>query len=582
MTTAPSTAAPTRSFVPTELDCADWPQLEPLYQSLLDRELTDAAALEAWLSDYSELTAVVSEYGSRRNIDLACHTDDAEIKKAYLHFVENIAPKIKPFGDKLQRKYLDAPALPDLEARLGPHRFEMLTRDWRNDVELFRAANIPLQTELAKLNTEYDGMVGAMVVEYDGQQYTLQQLGRFLEDPDRTVRQQTWELAANRRLQDRAAIDEVFTKMVRVREQIAQNTGLDNYRDYAFKAMARFDYSPQDCIDFADAIEAVCVPAAAELDRRRREAMGLEKLRPWDTAADEKGRPALNPFDRDNVGEMVEKVNTIFQRIDPSLAQQFSALEFGRNFDLESRKGKRGGGFQSSLLESKQPFIFMNAAGLQRDVETMLHEGGHAFHFMWASAAEPLVFLQHAPIEFCEVASMSMELFAEPFLDTFYPDESDLARARRAHLEGIVRFFPWMATIDQFQHWVYTHPGHDDAARTDAWLDVFGRFGAKVIDWTGYEDARAARWHAQLHLFHHPFYYVEYGIAQLGALQLWRNYRDDPKRAMERYRAALALGATRPLPELFATAGIKFDFTRKTIEPLIAMVMEELNELPLE
>jgi oligoendopeptidase F len=577
-----TTAAPTRSFFPADLDCADWAQLQPLYQALLDRELDTAEAIAAWLADYSELTAVVSEYGSRRNIDLACHTDDPQKKADYLHFVEHLAPKIKPFGDKLQRKYLDAPALPDLEDRLGPQRFEMLTRDWRNDIELYREANIPLQTELAKLNTEYDALIGAMVVEFRGEPYTLQQLARFLQDPDRTVRQETWELAANRRLQDREAIDAVFTKMVRVREQIAQNTDLDDYRAYAFKAMARFDYTPDDCLEFADAIESVCVPAVAELDRRRQSAMGLEKLRPWDTQADVKGRPALSPFDRDNVSELVEKVTRMFQRVSPSLGDQFATLEFGRNLDLDSRKGKRAGGFQSSLRESKQPFIFMNAAGLQRDVETLLHEGGHAFHFMWSAAAEPLVFLQHAPIEFCEVASMTMELMAEPYLDEFYGDETDLARARRALLEGIVRFFPWMATIDQFQHWIYTHPGHDEAARTDAWLDVFDRFGGGVTDWSGYEQARAARWHAQLHLFHHPFYYVEYGIAQLGALQLWRNYRKHPQRALEQYRAALALGATRPLPELFKAAGIKFDFSRRTIEPLIAMLVEELDALPVE
>jgi len=577
-----TTTTPTRSFVPADLDCADWSQLKPLYQGLLDRELDCADAIERWLADYSELTAVVSEYGSRRNIDLACHTDDAEIKKAYLHFVEHIAPKIKPFGDKLQRKYLDAPALPDLEERLGPQRFRMLTRDWRNDIELYREANIPLQTELARLNTEYDALIGAMVVEYRGEPYTLQQLARFLQDPDRAVRQQTWELAANRRLQDRAAIDALFTKMVRVRERIAQNTGMDDYRAYAFKSMARFDYGPADCIEFADAIEKVCVPAVVQLDRQRQEAMGLETLRPWDTQADVKGRPALNPFDRDDVSGLVEKVTKIFTKIDPSLGEQFAALAFGRNLDLDSRQGKRAGGFQSSLRESKQPFIFMNAAGLQRDVETLLHEGGHAFHFMWSAAAEPLVFLQHAPIEFCEVASMTMELMAEPYLDEFYGDETDLARARRALLEGIVRFFPWMATIDQFQHRLYTHPGHDEAARTNAWLEVFDRFGSTQIDWSGYQAARETRWHAQLHLFHHPFYYVEYGIAQLGALQLWRNYQKNPSRALEQYRAALALGATRPLPELFKAAGIKFDFSRKTLEPLIEMLVEELDALPVE
>ncbi len=573
------TATP-RAFAPNDLDCADWPQLEPLYLALLDREVSTAEQLEAWLMDYSELTAIVGEYGSRRNIDLACHTNDEKIKAAYLHFIEAISPKIKPLTDQLQRKYLDSPALPSLAPRLGPERFEMLTRDWRNDVELFREANIPLQTQLAKLNTDYDSLIGSMLVSYDGKEYTLQQLGRFLEDADRSVRQETWQLATSRRLADREAIDDIFTQMTRLREQIAINADLPDYRAYGFKAMARFDYTPEDCGDFADAIEAVCVPALEKLDRERRATLGVSELRPWDASVDVKGRPPLSPFDKDNVAEMVEKVTTIFGRVSPTLGEEFSALTFGRNLDLESRKGKRAGGFQSSLLESKQPFIFMNAAGLQRDVETMLHEGGHAFHFLWASQAEPLVFLQHAPIEFCEVASMSMELLGDPYLDEFYPDTADANRARRVHLEGIVRFFPWMATIDMFQHWLYTHAGHTQQQREAAWLEVFGRFGSSVIDWSGHEPARAARWHAQLHLFHHPFYYVEYGIAQLGALQLWQNYRKDPRKTLEQYRAALALGGTRPLPALFGAAGIRFDFTRATLEPLIQAVLEDLDALP--
>jgi oligoendopeptidase F len=270
----------------------------------------------------------------------------------------------------------------------------------------------------------------------------------------------------------------------------------------------------------------------------------------------------------------------VFRRIDPSLADDFNELEFGRNLDLDSRKGKRAGGFQASLSESKQPFIFMNAAGLQRDVDTLLHEGGHAFHFQWASRVEPLVFLRHAPLEFCEVASMSMELMGCDHYGVFYDDEEQAARAKRKQLEGIVRFFPWMATIDMFQHWLYTNPGHGIAERTEAWKDVFGRFSSPVVDWTGYEDAHAKRWHAQLHLFHIPFYYVEYGIAQLGALQLWKKYRDDPRQTLAGYRRGLALGGTKPLPDLFAGAGIEFDFSRETFEPLIDAVAEELDGLP--
>jgi len=588
MTTAAATAAfaadpavaTRRRFVPADLDPADWDQLQPLYDALLGRELDSPDALEQWLADYSELSAVVSEAGSRRNITFACHTDDEEAEAAFLHFVENIAPKVAPLADKLHRKYLESPAL----AALDPGRYDILTREWKQDVELFREQNVAIKTEVTKLTKRYDQLMGAMEVEFKGETLTLQQLGRYQEDTDRDTREQAWRLAADRRLRDRDAIEGVYDAQVKLRQQIAENAGFENFRDYQWKAFGRFDYTPDDVYAFHDAIERVIVPRIAEVDRQRKQALGLDTLRPWDTAVDIKGRPPLQPFSKSDVQDLVTRTKAIFQKVEPSLAEDFARLRLGRNLDLDSRRGKRGGGFQASLSESKEPFIFMNAAGLQRDVETMLHEGGHAFHFVWASANEPLLFLQHAPIEFCEVASMSMELIAAPFLETFYdhPETGkvDADRARRVHLLGVLRVLPWIATISAFQHWVYLHPGHTREQRRDAWRQTFDRFSGGAVDWAGLRDAYDYRWHAQLHLFHHPFYYIEYGIAQLGALQLWRNYRDDPRAALEAYRAALTLGGTKTLPELFEAAGIRFDFTAETIEPLIDDLMAELDRLP--
>ncbi|MEM7627093.1 MAG: M3 family oligoendopeptidase [Planctomycetota bacterium] len=576
MNTLPESVLAARTFVPRDFDPADWPQVEPLFEQLLDRDLGTADALERWLTDYSELSAVMSECGSRRNINHACHTDDEDIEKAYLHWVENIAPKLKPWGNKLQEKYLHATGLPELDG----NRYDILTREWKASFELFREANVPLQTQVTKLNSEYDKLVGAMLVDYDGQTQTLQQLARYQEETDRAVRQETWEMSANRRLEDRAKIDDIFQQMTELREQMAKNADCENYLDYSWKSWQRFDYTPGDCRDFADAIEAVVMPRVVELDEQRKAALGVEVLRPWDGAVDVAGRRPLRPFPADDPGKMVEGSEEIFGKIEPSLADDFATLKFGPNLDLESRKGKRAGGFQASLSEVKQPFIFMNAAGTQRDVDTMLHEAGHAFHYMWASRAEPLVFLQHAPIEFCEVASMSMELMGCDHYGVFYDGEEQAARAKRKQLEGIIRFFPWMATIDMYQHWLYTNPGHGIAERTAAWKDVFGRFHSPVVDWSGYDEAYAVRWHAQLHLFHIPFYYVEYGIAQLGALQLWLKYKQDAAQALAGYRAGLTLGGTKPLPELFAGAGIKFDFTKDTLAPLIDAVAEELEKLP--
>ncbi len=567
----------TDCFIPADLDPSDWNQLEPLYTGLLERPLQSREQLHQWLADFSELSAVVSEYGSRKNIDSACHTDNPEIEKAYLHYVEQIAPKIKPLYFELQKKLLSSPAHVELDLV----RFGEMIKQWRSAVELFRPENVPIQTEIAKLNNEYDKTIGAMTVEFDCQTLTLQQLARYLEEPDRSTREKAWRFSAERRLEDRDKFDAIFDKMLMLRNQMAENAGLPDFRAYMWKALDRFDYTPEDCHRFAEAVESVCLPVIEKMDEQRRAALGVDHLRPWDLNVDVRNRPPLHPFDKDRPEDLVEKTAEVFRRVDVGLGEDFSTLKMGRNLDLESRKGKRAGGFQSSLQHSREPFIFMNAAGLDSDVRTMLHEAGHAFHFIWASAEEPLVFMRHAPMEFCEVASMSMELIGADHYDVFYPDEADRARALRSLLEGIITILPWIATIDQFQHWLYTNPGHSRQQRTAAWLKILDRFQRPGVDWSGLDDARASMWQKQLHLFHVPFYYIEYGIAQLGALQLWLAYRNDPAKALSDYRRALKLGGKRPLPELFETAGLKFDFSRNTLEPLMAAVAEELDQLPV-
>lgn len=572
-----TTTTAQRCFVPADLDPSDWGQLEPIYKLLLERPTDSLEQLKQWLADFSELSAAVSEYGSRKNIDSACHTDDAEIEKAFLHYVENIAPKIKPIYFELQKKLLASPNHTDLDAE----RFGVMIREWRASVDLFRPENVPLQTEVAKLNNEYDKAIGAMTVEFQGETLTLQQLSRFLEEPHRETRERAWRLSADRRLVDRGKFDTIFDKMLALRKQMAGNAGLPDYRAYMWKAMDRFDYTPEDCHQFADAIEKVCLPVIDRMDAQRKVSLGVDTLRPWDMGVDVKGRSPLNPFNRDAPQELVDKAAEVFRRVEPGLGADFSTMKMGRNLDLESRKGKRAGGFQSSLQESREPFIFMNAAGLDNDVRTMLHEAGHAFHFIWASADEPLVFMRHAPMEFCEVASMSMELIGADHYDVFYPDAADRARAWRGLLEGIITILPWIATIDQFQHWLYTNPSHTVAQRTVAWLGILDRFHRTNVDWSGLDEARAAMWQKQLHLYHVPFYYIEYGIAQLGALQLWLAYRNDPAKALASYRSALRLGGKRPLPELFGAAGLKFDFSRATLEPLMAAIDDELDRLPV-
>jgi oligoendopeptidase F len=561
-----------RRLVPRDADLGKWETIEPLFAAV-EEKLRGAAnreALESALLDWSELSAALDEEGSRRYIAMTCHTENPNAEKAYLHFVEHIEPRIKPWQFKLEQSYLAQP----WRAQLPKARYEVFDRDTALRVELFRPENVPLETEEAKLGQQYQKLAGSLTVNFRGEEKTLVQMGKYLEEPDRALRQEAWEAVAKRRLAERQKFEEQFDELVKLREQIARNAGFSNYRDYAFRARGRFDYTPQDCLAFHDAIEKEVVPLLRELQAVRREQLQLPALRPWDLAVDPFNRPPLKPFAQ--VEEMVQRTQNVFDKLDAQLAGGFRGMQERRLLDLDNRKGKAPGGYQATLAEARLPFIFMNAVGLQRDVETMLHEAGHAFHAL-ATREEPLYAYRGAPIEFCEVASMSMELLGNEFLEEFY-SSTDANRARRTHLEGIVGIFPWIATVDAFQHWIYTHPRHTREERRAAWLALMDRFGGDV-DWSGYEEARANLWHRQLHIFLHPFYYVEYGIAQLGALQVWANSKRDKAGALASYQRALALGNSRPLPELFAAAGCRFSFDRQTVQPLVQLVKEELGKL---
>ena len=561
-----------RRFVPAQIDFGDWSQIAPLFDRLETSaaECSSVKELEQWLGHGSELSAALDEEFSRRHIAMTCHTDDAAAKEAYLHFVEQIDPRLKPRQFKLAEIYLAHP----LRRQLPEARYSVLDRDTKVHVELFRQENVALETEEAKLGQQYQELTGALTVKFRGEERTLVQMARHLEETDRPLRQEAWELVANRRLQEAEKFEEIFDQLVKLREQIAANAGFKTYLEYAFRARHRFDYTAEDCSQFHDAIEQEVMPAVRELQAGRRHQLGLPALRPWDLSVDPLNRPPLRPFEQ--VEQMVEKTQKIFDQLDPALAKGFQTMRDLGLLDLANRKGKAPGGYQSTLNEARLPFIFMNSVGVQRDVETMLHEAGHAFHAL-ATQEEELYAYRSAPIEFCEVASMSMELLGSEFLEEFYA-LPEARRARRKHLETILDIFPWIATVDAFQHWIYSHPGHSRVERTAAWLALMDRFGGDV-DWQGYEKARANLWHRQLHIFLHPFYYIEYAIAQLGALQVWANSKRNKAKALQGYRRALALGGSKPLPELFAAADCRFDFSVATLRPLVAMVREEWGKL---
>jgi oligoendopeptidase F len=561
-----------RRFVPARIDLGEWAQIAPLFDQLEARAAAcvTGTEFEQWLLDWSELSAALDEESARRYIAMTCHTANADAEKAYLHFVEKVDPELKPRQFKLSQLYVSHPA----REKLPKARFEVFDRDTKVHVELFRPENVALETEEARLSQQYQKLFGSLTVQFRGEEKTLIQMGRYLEETDRAVRQEAWEVVASRRLEEAEKFEEIFDQLVNVRGQIAKNAGFANYRDYAFRRLGRFDYTPEACMRFHDAVEAEIMPVVRELQAARRQQLGLPALRPWDLAVDPLNRPPLRPFEQ--VEEMVSRTQTIFDQLDTELANGYRQMRELRLLDLANRKGKAPGGYQSTLAEARLPFIFMNAIGIQRDVDTLLHEAGHAFHAL-ATREEDLYAYRSAPIEFCEVASMSMELLGSEFLEAFYATP-EANRARKTHLEGIVNVFPWIATVDAFQHWIYTHPGHSRAERTAAWVELMHRFGGDV-DWSGYEAARGSLWHRQLHIFILAFYYIEYGIAQLGALQIWSNSKADKARALKDYKDALGFGGSRPLPQLFQAAGCRFDFSRATIAPLVKLVRTELEKM---
>jgi oligoendopeptidase F len=562
-----------RRFVAAELDLGDWTKIEPFFNKLeaAASKCKTTEELEAWLLDWSEISAALDEESARRYIAMTCHTEKPEAERAYLDFVEKVEPRVKPRQFDLAKIYTTHP----LRSSLPSKKYEVFDRDTELLVELFRPENVSLETEESRLSQQYQKLSGSLTVQFRGEEKTLVQMGKYLEEPDRALRQEAWEIVAKRRLQESENFEELFDKLVALRGQIAHNAGFANYRDYAFRRLGRFDYTPDDCRRFHAAVEAEIMPVVRELHAERRAQLKLEALRPWDLSVDPRNRTPLKPFSE--VGEMVSRTQDIFNLLDPELAAGFRKMNDLNLLDLANRKGKAPGGYQSTLSECRLPFIFMNAVGLQRDVETILHEAGHAFHAL-ATQEQDLYAYRSAPIEFCEVASMSMELLGNEFLEKFYT-RPDANRARRTHLEGIMTIFAWIATVDAFQHWIYTHPGHSRADRSAAWRELMDRFGGDV-DWSGFEKARENLWHRQLHIFIHAFYYIEYGIAQLGALQVWANSRKNKAEALASYKKALGLGGSQPLPQLFSTAGCRFDFSAETIQPLVRLVRDELKLLP--
>jgi len=564
------------SFVPDDFDASKWENIEPYVNDLLSRELTCSSCLEKAISDSSNLAEHISETGALLYIGMTCDTENEKKKNEFLYFVENVRPKLSEFSDALNRRIAEHPSLEDLS-----ERYTLMIRGIISDIEIFRTENIPLGVEQTKLVTKAQGITGAMTVEFEGKERTFPEMKAFLESNDREKREKAWKSMVNRWMDDSEDLSEIFDELIKIRHQIALNAGFDTYTDYMFRAMHRFDYSVEDCLTFHDSIEKVCMPIVKDINEKRRVAFGLEKLSPWDvnektgSGPDISGERPLKPFE--SVQEMVTKLSQLFHNMSEDLGNKFDKLVEMDTLDLETRKGKAPGGYQYYLEKSRVPFIFMNAAGLQGDLETMIHESGHAFHSLYCGHLD-LIDERNYPIEFAEVASMSMELLTQDEWGIFYENSNEVNRARISHLEGVVYLLPWIATIDAFQHWIYANPDHTRDERKEYWLSLREKFGSDM-NWNGNEEFRELSWQQQGHLYGVPFYYVEYGIAQLGALQLWQTHRKDPEKALIDYSNAMELGNTKTLPDLFAAAELKLGFDEKHLNSLIKEVKIAMSEM---
>ena len=560
------------SFLPEHFSLTNWAALEPYFIQLQNREINSSEDLEQWLKDMSEMEAFISEDACWRQVRMTCDTENKTLEEAFNFFFMEIQPKIQPYADILNKKLVDSPFTKDLDQE----KYFTYLRSVKKSIDLFREANIPLQAEAAVLQQQYGSIAGKMMIEQDGQEYTLQQAGKFLESEDRNIRETVYKKISERRLVDKEPLNELFSKLVALRHQVALNAGFSNYRDYKFAEMGRFDYTPASCFQFHEAVKKEVLPLVNQIYQEQQQRLGLDSMRPWDTEAEPAGIEPLRPFTDGR--DLLDKSIKCLDALNPFFGDCLRKMDALNHLDLDSRKGKAPGGYNMPLAESGAPFIFMNAASQMSDLTTMVHEGGHAIHSFLAHGLELTGFKEY-PTEMAEVASMSMELFTMDHWDVFFDNEEEMKRAKRHQLERVITIFPWIATIDKFQHWVYENPTHTIEERKENWLRILNEFATSAIDYSGLETFRSYNWQRQLHLFEVPFYYIEYGIAQLGAIGMWKQYRNNPEKALENYMKGLSLGGTKTLPELYAAAGIDFDFSPEKISELMIFVKNELEKL---
>ncbi len=564
--------APPRTFISQDLKIKTWEDIAQYLLELETCEINNETEFEIWLEQLSELEAVLEEDMARRYIRMTIDTRDEDALQSYTEFITGIQPHLVTASDKLNRKLANTP----FSKTFNEKGFNIYLRKIIREIEIFRENNVPILTELQQLAQEFGAVNGKMSIEIGEKRMTMQQAAAELQSTDRAHREEVYRLMTKERLAATEQLDQLFSHLVQKRNQLAINAGFENFRDYQFAALARFDYNTEDCKNFHESIRKLIVPISSEIQAKRKSDLNVDALRPWDLSVDPKGRPALKPFN--TADELLRGCVAMFEQIDPYFGECLQTMADMGYLDLASKEGKAPGGYNYPLYETGVPFIFMNAVGTPRDLVTMVHEGGHAIHSFYNRDLH-LTSYKSCPSEVAELASMSMELLSMDYWGTFYKSQSELTRAKKEQLEDVLLMLPWIALIDRFQHWIYENPNHSSEDRLKAWTQMQWELSPDIVDWSGFEDAKANAWQKQLHLFEVPFYYIEYGMAQLGAIAVWRNYRQNPTRAIEQFSNALKLGYTASIADIYATAGIKFDFSESYLSELALFVKSELDKL---
>lgn len=561
-----------RAFVAEDFNPSTWEAIEPYYVNLLSRELNSLAALNSWLKDWSEFDAVLGEHTRwvyvRTTIDTADEKAQADLVKLYAE----VYPKMVVENNLLDKKFISCPFVAELDQNV----FYTTIRRVKQSLELYNEANIPLQSEMQVKQSTYDQIAGAQSVQYKGKEITVQQAMVYFTSNNRQEREEVFNLIKERKLQDSEKLDTLLTELIQLRHKVALNAGFENYLEYRFQELGRFDYTPADCLKFHASIEEVLMPHVNRLFETRKKELGLDTVKPWDRDVDTTGKPPLKPFE--STEELIDKTIQCFNQLDPYFGERIEIMRRMNYLDLDSRLNKGTGGYNMGMPEIGVPFIFMNSANTEHDLVTIVHEGGHAVHTFLTRDLELNAF-KDTTSEIAEVASMAMELMSMEHWDIFYNKPEDLKRARKNHLQYILSLLTKTCLGDSFQFWLYTNPNHTVEERHAKWVELNKKFTAQGIDWTGNEAFLQTSYQSILHFYVVPFYYIEYAFAELGSLALWRNFKQDRAKAISDYKSALSLGYTKPIPVFYETAGVKFDFSKEYISTLVSFITEELGKL---